>query len=67
MMRIGIPALVLLAAIGLAGCADPSTSVASTTANPTTAQKTRDALDPARGPAEAAGRAKDRANNPERP
>ena len=67
MMRFGLPASILLAASVLAGCADTSTSVASTTANPTTAQKTRDALDPARGPAEAAGRAKDRANNPERP
>ena len=66
-MRIEIPALVLLAAAGLAGCADTSTSVASTTPNPTPARKTRDALDPARGPAEAAVRAKDRAANPDRP
>ncbi len=57
--------LILLA--GFAGCADPNTGVRSRTANPTAAQQTRDTLDPARGPAEAAGRAADRAGNPNRP
>lgn len=61
------PAVFLLALTGLAACADPSTSVPSATRNPTTAQQTRDTLDPPRGPAEAAGRARDRAANPERP
>ena len=48
-------------------CSDPKTSVPSQTANPTPAQRTRDTLDPARGPAEAAGRAMDRGMNPNRP
>lgn len=61
------PAVVLLALTGLAACADPGTSVPSATRNPTTAQQTRDTLDPPRGPAEAAGRARDRAANPDRP
>jgi hypothetical protein len=50
-----------------AACADPGTSVPSRTADPTPAQRTRDTLDPSRGPAEAAGRAADRAANPNRP
>ncbi|CAA9225885.1 MAG: hypothetical protein AVDCRST_MAG08-917 [uncultured Acetobacteraceae bacterium] len=62
----------LLAAAGLAlfgfgACADSGTSVPPRTANPTPAQQTRDRLDAARGPAEAQGRALDRARNPERP
>lgn len=48
-------------------CADPGTSVPSRTSAPTPAQRTRDTLDPARGPAEAAGRAMDRGTNPNRP
>jgi hypothetical protein len=52
---------------GLIACADRGTSVPSRTASPTAAQQTRDRLDPARGPAEAQGRAIDRARNPERP
>lgn len=62
--------LFAVAAVGLLGlgaCGDASTSVPSRTANPTAAQQTRDRLDPARGPAEAQGRAIDRARNPERP
>ncbi|WP_338664659.1 hypothetical protein VQH23_05690 [Pararoseomonas sp. SCSIO 73927] len=51
----------------LVACSNPDTSVPSATPNRTTGQQTRDALDPARGPAEAAGRAIDRANNPSRP
>ena len=56
-----------LVLFGFGACADPGTSVPSRTANPTAAQQTRDRLDPARGPAEAQGRAIDRARNPERP
>jgi len=56
-----------LVLFGLSACADSGTSVPSRTANPTAAQRTRDALDPARGPAEAQGRAVDRARNTERP
>ncbi len=56
-----------LVLFGLGACADTSTSVPSRTSNPTAAQQTRDRLDPARGPAEAQGRAMDRARNPERP
>ena len=67
MTRTAPVALVLLAIAGLSACADSSTSVPSRTTNPTAAQQTRDTLDPARGPAEAAGRAADRARNPERP
>jgi hypothetical protein len=48
-------------------CSDPSTSVPSRTTNSTPAQRTSDTLDPARGPAEAAGRAVDRSTNPNRP
>ena len=66
-MTFAAPALALFALAGLAACADTNTSVPSRTVNPTTAQQTRDALDPARGPAEAAGRAADRARNPSRP
>ena len=58
------PIALLLALFGLAACAE---SVPSVTPNPTTAQKVRDALDPARGPTEATGRAIDRATNPTRP
>jgi hypothetical protein len=53
--------------LGVVACADSNTSVPSRTANPTSAQQTRDRLDPARGPAEAQGRAIDRAQNRERP
>jgi hypothetical protein len=60
-------ALAGLILFGLGACADTNTSVPSRTANPTAAQQTRDRLDPARGPAEAQGRAIDRARNPERP
>ena len=67
MIRITRSALALTALAGLGACADAGTSVPSRTSNPTTAQQTRDSLDPARGPAEAAGRAADRANNPNRP
>ena len=67
MLRIGFVALVLLSVVGLSGCADASTGVQSATANPTTAQRTRDTLEPLRGPAEAAGSAQDRAKNPDRP
>ena len=56
-----------LVLFGLGACADPGTSVPSRTSNPTAAQQTRDRLDPARGPAEAQGRAIDRAQNRERP
>jgi hypothetical protein len=56
-----------LVLFGLGACADTNTSVPSRTANPTAAQRTRDALDPPRGPAEAQGRAADRARNPDRP
>lgn len=56
-----------LVLLGFAACADSGTSVPSRTANPTPAQQTRDRLDPARGPAEAQGRAIDRAQNRERP
>ena len=56
-----------LALFALGACADPGTSVPSRTASPTAAQRTRDTLDPARGPAEAQGRAVDRAQNRERP
>ena len=56
-----------LVLFGLGACADRGTSVPSRTSNPTAAQQTRDRLDPARGPAEAQGRAIDRARNPERP
>ena len=66
-MKLAAPALALFALAGLAACADPGTSVPSQTSSPTTAQQTRDALDPARGPAEARGRAVDRAQNPSRP
>ena len=62
--------LTLIAAVtvlGATACADRNTSVPSRTSSPTTAQQTRDYLDPARGPAEAAGRAADRAGNPNRP
>ena len=59
---LALPVLFLAAA-----CADPGTSVPSRTSAPTPAQRTRDTLDPARGPAEAAGRAADRATNPNRP
>ena len=61
---VAISGVVLL---GFGACADSGTSVPSRTANPTPAQQTRDRLDPARGPAEAQGRALDRARNPERP
>jgi hypothetical protein len=60
-------ALAGLILFGLGACADTNTSVPSRTANPTAAQQTRDRLDPARGPAEAQGRAIDHARNPERP
>lgn len=53
--------------LGFGACADSGTSVSSRTSNLTPAQQTRDRLDPARGPAEAQGRAIDRARNPERP
>ena len=66
-MKFAIPALALLTLAGLAACADTNTGVPSRTANPTTAQQTRDVLDPARGPAEAQGRAIDRARNSSRP
>ena len=56
-----------LVLFGLGACADTNTSVPSRTANPTAAQRTRDTLDPSRGPAEAQGRAMDRARNPDRP
>jgi len=56
-----------LVVFGLVACADTNTSVPSRASNPTAAQQTRDRLDPARGPAEAQGRAIDRARNPERP
>ena len=56
-----------LVLFGPGACADPGTSVPSRTANPTAAQRTRDTLDPTRGPAEAHGRAADRAQNRERP
>ncbi len=56
-----------LVLFGLGACADAGTSVPSRTSNPTAAQQTRDRLDPARGPAEAQGRAIDRAQNRERP
>lgn len=56
-----------LVLFGFGACADRGTSVPSRTANPTPAQQTRDRLDPARGPAEAHGRALDRARNTERP
>ena len=59
--------IMLIALMTVAACADSTTSVPSRTPNPTTAQQTRDRLDPARGPAEAAGRAMDRAGNPNRP
>jgi hypothetical protein len=59
--------IMLVALMAVTGCADSKTSVPSRTPNPTTAQQTRDQLDPARGPAEAAGRAMDRAGNPNRP
>lgn len=55
-MQFITPATALLALAGLTARADPSTSVPSATRNPTTAQQTRDALDPPRSPAEAAGR-----------
>jgi len=64
-MLAGIAGAVLMTS--LAACSDPNTSVPSATPNRTAGQQTRDALDPARGPAEAAGRAMDRANNPSRP
>lgn len=68
MIRNRIIAFAAVAALtGMAACADRTTSVPSRTSNPTTAQQTRDAMDPARGPAEAAGRAMDRASNPNRP
>ncbi len=60
-------AVLLLTLAVFPGCADPNTGARSRTANPTAAQQTRDTLDPARGPAEAAGRAADRAANPNRP
>ena len=56
-----------LVLFGIGACADPNTSAPSRTANPTAAQRTRDSLDPPRGPAEAQGRAIDRVRNPERP
>ena len=51
----------------IVACSDPKTSVPPQTASPTPAQRTWDTLDPARGPAEAAGRAMDRGMNPNRP
>ena len=60
-------AITRLVLFGFGACADTNTSVPSRTANPTAAQRSRDTLDPARGPAEAQGRAMDRARNPERP
>lgn len=66
-MHKSLLAVVGFALLGFGACADSSTSVPSRTANPTPAQQTRDRLDPARGPAEAQGRAMDRARNSERP
>jgi len=63
----GIAAAGLVLAGSLAACSDPNTSVPTATQNRSTGQQVRDSLDPARGPAEAAGRAADRANNPTRP
>ncbi len=65
--RLATAILPLVLIAGVAGCADPNTGTRSQTSNPTTAQQTRDTLDPARGPNEAAGRAADRAANPNRP
>ncbi len=64
MIRSVKPIAFLLALTELAVCAE---NVPSVTPNPTTAQKVRNALDPARGPTEAQGRAVDQAANPTRP
>lgn len=67
MLVLRLASTFLVVLVLAAACSDPRTSVPSQTANPTPAQRTRDALDPSRGPAEAAGRAADRAANPNRP
>lgn len=58
---------VLPVVLALAACADPNTRHANQPPNRTTAQQTRDTLDPPRGPAGAAGRAADSATNRDRP